>query len=106
MVPLTVNDYPLRADILYYHGARMQGSQMMDAYRQLQDANFATLYAATSVHEDFAESFASYVHAVMLKQPPRIRIFKNSTLLLQFDGYWQAGRSAAKRQLLEQLLGS
>ena len=79
---------------------------MAEAYAQLQDANFATLYAATSVHEDFAESFASYVHAVMLGQPQRIRIFQGSTLLLQFDGYWNAPRSAAKRQLLEQLLGS
>ena len=106
VVPLPANDFPLRADIAYYQAPRLAASQMRDAYAQLQGANFATLYAATSMHEDFAESFASYVHAVMLRQPQCIRIFHDSTVLLQFDGYWEAGRSAAKRQLLESLLGS
>ena len=105
VVPLAENDFALRADIVYYHGARMQGSQMTHAYRQLQGANFATLYAATSVHEDFAESFASYVHAVMLGKPQAIRIEKDGALLLQFDGYWDGQRSAAKRALLARLLG-
>ena len=105
VVPLAENDFALRGDIVYYHGARMQGSQMAHAYRQLQGANFATLYAATSVHEDFAESFASYVHAVMLGKPQAIRIEHDGALLLQFDGYWDAPRSAAKRALLARLLG-
>lgn len=105
VVPLLENDFQLRPDIVYYHGARMQGSQMAHAYRQLQGANFATLYAATSVHEDFAESFASYVHVVMLGKPQAIRIEKDSQLLLQFDGYWEAPRSADKRALLARLLG-
>ncbi|MGK5078160.1 hypothetical protein [Janthinobacterium sp. HLX7-2] len=105
VVPLPENDFALRADISYYQAPRLAASQMHAAYAQLQGANFATLYAATSMHEDFAESFASYVHAVMLDQPLRIRIFHHSALLLQYDGYWDAPRSAAKRYLLEQLLG-
>ena len=63
-MPLPENDFPLRADIAYYQAPRLAASQMRDAYAQLQGANFATLYAATSMHEDFAESFASYVHAM------------------------------------------
>ena len=105
VLPLPENDFPLRADIAYYQAPRLAASQMREAYAQLQEANFATLYAATSMHEDFAESFASYVHAVMLRQPQRIRIFHDGSLLLQFDGYWEAARSASKRRLLEQLLG-
>ena len=105
VVPLLENDFPLRPDIVYYHGARLAASQMAHAYHQLQGANFATLYAATSVHEDFAESFASYVHAVMQGKPQAIRIEKDGALLLQFDGYWDAPRSAGKRALLERLLG-
>ena len=105
VVPLAQNAFALRGDIVYYHGARMQGSQMAQAYAQLQGANFATLYAATSVHEDFAESFASYVHAVMLGKPQTIRIEHDGALLLRFDGYWESPRSAAKRALLERLLG-
>ena len=104
VLPLPENDFPLRADISYYQAPRLAASQMHAAYAQLQGANFATLYAATSMHEDFAESFASYVHAVMLQQPLCIRIFHGDALLLQFDRYWEAGRSAAKRRLLEQLL--
>ena len=105
VVPLLENDFPLRPDIVYYHGARLAASQMAHAYHQLQGANFATLYAATSVHEDFAESFASYVHAVMLGKPQAIRIEHDGVLLLQFEGYWESPRSAAKRALLARLLG-
>ena len=105
VVPLAENDFPLRPDIVYYHGARLAASQMTDAYRQLQGANFATLYAATSAHEDFAESFASYVHAVLLGKPQAIRIERDGELLLQFGGYWESPRSAGKRALLERLLG-
>ena len=106
VVPLPENDFPLRGDIAYYQAPRLAASQMPDAYAQLRSANFATLYAATSMHEDFAESFASYVHAIMLGKPQCIRIHRDGKLLLQFDNYWEAGRSAAKRRLLEQLLGS
>lgn len=106
VVPLPENDFPLRADISYYQAPRLAAGQMHAAYAQLQGANFATLYAATSMHEDFAESFASYVHAVMLDQPLCIRIFHGEVLLLQFDGYWNAPRSLAKRQVLEKLLGT
>lgn len=105
VVPLPGNDFSLRADVVYYQAPRLAASQMRDAYAQLQGTNFATLYAATSMHEDFAESFASYVHAVMLGQPQHIRIFHNNALLLQFDGYWKTERSTAKRRLLKQLLG-
>ena len=104
VVPLADNEFALRGEIVYYHGARLAGSQMAHAYAQLEQTNFATLYAATSVHEDFAESFASYVHAVMLGKPQAIRIEKDGALLLQFDGYWAAPRSAAKRALLARLL--
>ena len=104
-MPLPGNDFSLRADVVYYQAPRLAASQMRDAYAQLQGTNFATLYAATSMHEDFAESFASYVHAVMLGQPQHIRIFHNNALLLQFDGYWKTERSTAKRRLLKQLLG-
>ena len=106
VIPLPENDFPLRGDIAYYQAPRLAASQMQDAYAQLRSANFATLYAATSMHEDFAESFASYVHAIMLGKPQCIRIHRDGKLLLQFDNYWEAGRSAAKRRLLEQLLGS
>lgn len=105
VLPLAQNEFALRSDIVYYHGARLAGSQMAEAYAQLQDANFATLYAATSVHEDFAESFASYVHAVMLGKPQSIRIERDGVPPLRFDGYWDAPRSAAKRALLARLLG-
>ncbi len=104
VVPLADNEFALRGEIVYYHGARLAGSQMARAYAQLEQTNFATLYAATSVHEDFAESFASYVHAVMLGKPQAIRIEKDGALLLQFDRYWEAPRSAAKRALLARLL--
>jgi len=59
------------------------------------------------MHEDFAESFASYVHAIMLASRSAFA-FTAMQLLLQFDNYWEAGAQrgqapaagAAARQLI------
>ena len=98
--------FPLRKNIVYYFGAKLNGGQMADAYRQLEATNFPTLYAATSPGDDFAESFVSYVHTVMMKRPLEIRLYRDGQIAKTYQSCWEEKRCAAKRKFLEGLLKS
>ena len=97
--------FPLRREVVYYFGARLGANQMNETYTQLAATNFPTLYAATRPGDDFAESFVSYVHTVMMKRPWEIRLFHNNQLVRTIPACWEEKRCAEKRRLLEDFLG-
>ena len=68
------NIFPLRAKIHFYYGkdSKFVDKKKTELYRQLQKTDFVSLYASTNVRDDFAESFAHYVHEVMLHKPYKI----------------------------------
>lgn len=98
--------FPLRKDIVYYFGARLNADQMSLVYEQLEETSFPTLYAATSPEDDFAESFVSYVHTVMLKRPMEIRIYRDGQIAKVYASCWEEERCAAKRKFLDDFLES
>lgn len=98
--------WPDRSRVRYYFGAQLGGKDMLPAYRWLQSTNFPSLYAATHPGDDFAESFASYVHAVLLRRPWEVRIFEGERLALTLPACWNQPRCAEKRRVLESLLAS
>jgi hypothetical protein len=73
-------------------------------YRQLEETNFPTLYAATSLWEDFAESFANYLHVVRQGKPYEIRIRDAGIPDAVFTSCWDETRCRAKRLFLEKWL--
>lgn len=94
-----------RIEVVYYFGAKLAGSAMLPVYEQLELTNFPTLYAATRPGDDFAESFASYVHTVMMQRPWQIRIHQHGKLVRSVGACWQEKRCEPKRRLLERFLG-
>ncbi|MGE0356963.1 MAG: hypothetical protein AB7P08_08615 [Burkholderiales bacterium] len=96
--------FPLRRSVVYYLGAKLAARDMPGAYASLARTNFPTLYAATSPGDDFAESFASYVHTVLLKRPWEVSILRDGVPVRRYRTCWQEARCAAKRRLLEALL--
>lgn len=96
--------FPLRKDVVYYFGPLLNADQMVTVYEQLKETKFPTLYAATSPADDFAESFVSYVHTVMLKRPLEIRIYRDGVIAKTYASCWEETRCAAKREFLEKLL--
>lgn len=98
--------FPLRKKVVYYFGAKLNGDQMTPAYDQLEATNFPTLYAATSPGDDFAESFVSYVHTVMMKRPLEIRIYRDGQIEKTYQSCWEEKRCATKRKFLEEFLKS
>ncbi len=96
--------FETRPRVVYYADAMLRGSQMQAVYSQLAATNFATLYAATSPGDDFAEAFASYVHTVLMRKPLQIEIRHAGQDVMRFTSCWAQARCAAKRAILEQLL--
>ena len=96
--------FALRRSVVYYFGARLAASDAIAVYRGLEKTGFPTLYAATSPGDDFAESFASYVHTVLMKRPWEIRILHNGKVAMTYGSCWEEERCAQKRAILENLL--
>ena len=96
--------FPQRTDVVYYFGAKLAATEMAGVYDRLEKTNFPSLYAATRPGDDFAESFASYVHVVLMKRPWLITISRGSDVVKTFKACWDEARCAGKRGILEQLL--
>ena len=75
-------------------------------YDELEGTNFPTLYASTHPADDWAESFAGYVHSVLLGKPFEIRIYRGKKLIKAYGSCWEAPRCAEKRKYIERFLGT
>ncbi len=95
-----------RASVVYYLGAKLRASDMLETYRELEATNFPTLYAATHPADDFAEAFANYVHVVLMKKPFTIEIRERDRIAKIYGACWEEARCRAKRRVLEQLLAA
>ena len=92
-----------RVDVVYYFGAKLAQAVSPEVYTQLEQTNFPSLYAATIPADDFAESFVTYVHQILMGKPFEIRIDKQGQQLTDFRGCWGAARCAAKQSMIAQL---
>jgi len=76
-------------------------AQAGSIYRGLTWTNFPTLPAASSLWEDFAESFANYLHVVRGKRPYEVRIRDTDVPDAVFSSCWNEHRCKTKRAFLE-----
>lgn len=96
--------FPQRLNTVYYLGARLSAAEMAPTYGNLQNTNFPSLYAATSPGDDFAETFASYVHVVLMRRPWQITITRDGKAVHVYESCWNELRCAKKQKILEQIL--
>jgi hypothetical protein len=101
---LADKDFPQRREVSYYKGYRLDASDMVPVYANLEKTNFPTLYAATQPFDDFAEAFASYVHVVMMRRPWQIVLSQDGQVVKTVNHCWDEPRCAAKRKLLEEIV--
>jgi hypothetical protein len=104
IVSLDEDEFPQRRQLNYYGAAHMPSDALLPAYRALLASRFFSMYAALSPDEDFAESFALYVHTELLQKPYFVRILHGGKLLLQYATQWDESRFADKLALLRGLL--
>ncbi len=95
---------PEAKQVRYYFGAKLPAAQMAATYDHLGRTSFPTLYAATHPADDFAESFANYVHVVMMGKPFEIAILEDGKVVKRYGPCWNEPRCAAKRRILEDFL--
>ena len=96
--------FPQRRNTVYYFGPKLGAFDMVPTYQNLQQTNFPSLYAATHPGDDFAESFASYVHVVMMKRPWEIELQVGEEVMRTVGSCWGEVRCAKKQEVLERLL--
>ncbi|WP_295994320.1 hypothetical protein [Rugamonas sp.] len=104
ILPLDAYDFAARAQLSFYSGPQLAGAQMLPIYQALQRTDFFTLYSCVSAHEDFAESFASYVHMQLLHKPMSVRVLHDGAPVLALNMDWNDARFARKAALLGRLL--
>ncbi|MEO5692847.1 MAG: hypothetical protein ABIQ72_06960 [Usitatibacter sp.] len=102
--PLPGSDFPQRKHVAFYFGAKLKGSQMLETYTSLGKTTFPSLYAATHPGDDFAESFANYVHVVMMGKPFEISIANSGRVVHTYRACWDEPRCKSKRALIEAML--
>jgi len=81
-------------------------SVQIQAYKDLHETDFVSLYGSLDEFEDFAEAYAMYVHVVMQKQPWQFKLRGEGKLLMFVEAPILQDRCAAKRTYFEKLLMS
>ncbi len=92
--PKADQDFPHRDSISLYTTPRLSGDQIPAIYEALNHTDFPTLYAASDVQEDFAESYATYVHSVLLGKPHEVRIYLGEELAAAYEAFWEKSTRA------------
>jgi hypothetical protein len=92
--------FPERKDVIFYGHPKLDGSAIPTVYGRLERTNFVTLYGATNPYDDFAESFVTFVHVVMMGKPYEVRILRKGKVRSVFRSCWGQERCEAKRRIL------
>jgi len=92
-----------RTNVVYYFGAKLNNDQMIGVYDKLEKTDFVTLYAATNPGDDWAESFVTYVHGVLMKKPFQLTIKRNGKVEKTFGLCWGTVRCSKKEAVLSKL---
>ena len=98
--------FPRTKDVSYYVNPKLSAKEMAQIYEQLEKSKFPTLYAATHPGDDWAESFVTYVHSVLMKKPFEIRIKKGDQVVKVFKLCWGQERCAEKEKILSDFVGN
>lgn len=102
-----VTRFPLLSQVAFYRFAKapLTLSAAPQVYDALEQTNFPSLYGTLGVFDDFAESFAIYVHAVLLRRPYQVQVLHNGTPVLTYHSCIALGTCPRKAALVAALLG-
>jgi len=73
-------------------------------YRALGQTDLPSLYGVTNLYDDFAETFAVYVHTRLLGKPYRVDVYENDSLRFTYTSCIVANTCPQKVRALEALL--
>ena len=101
------DDFEKRKSVRYYRfdDAELRSEDIPGVYQSLVRTDFVSLYAATSMYDDFAETYAMYVHVVVQDRPWTLRIMRGSEKVEEIDRPILERRCSAKKEFLDELFG-
>ncbi|MFH1481161.1 MAG: hypothetical protein ABIG67_07825 [Pseudomonadota bacterium] len=99
--------FPLRKEIGYYRFEKspLSSDKILDSYRQLKETDFSSLYAATNMWDDFAETYVIYVHTVLQEKPWKIEIFENNSWVDSFESSLLHEKGRFKKKFMDHFFG-
>jgi hypothetical protein len=99
--------FPLSAKVGYYKfkAASLKSEDIERVYRQFGQSGFVSLYAATNMFDDFAETYAMYVHVVLQRRPWQLRIRQGDRVVMQIDRPILDERCKQKLEYFEKFFG-
>lgn len=98
--------FSTRSRIRYYAPATevLPMSLALKAYSELVRTPYPTLYSSKNVDDDFAESFATYVHTQLMHRPWKIILRSPAAPTRVVESCWSEPRCADKRRFLNAML--
>jgi hypothetical protein len=103
----TEDRFRTRAAVNFYKfaAAKLTSRDIEPVYRQLVESDFVSLFAATNPFDDFAESYAMYVHVVIQGKPWNVQLWKAGSATMDVDRPIFHGRCQLKKQYFDRLFG-
>lgn len=83
--------------------SRLSADRIMSIYNDLEKTDYVSLYGATGIYDDFAETYAMYVHVVLQGRPWNLSVFRDGASMLTIDEPIQKGMCWNKRKYLSTL---
>jgi len=89
-----------RSKVRFYAGEESQitGDKLPGIYADLAKTDFVSLYAATGIYDDFAETYAMYVHVVLQKRPWQLTLLSDGKPVFTMTEPIQQDRCGNKRK--------
>lgn len=77
--------FPTRTEVKYYafENASLSSKAIREIYEKLSRTDFVSLYAATNMYDDFAETYAMYVHVRLQNRPWVLRVLREGKTVLE-----------------------
>jgi len=94
-----------RSKIRFYlfEKAPLSSKEIYETYNQWIKTNFVSLYAATNMYDDFAETYAMFVHVALQKRPWAIRIMKGDRMVREITNTILSKRCMSKKIYLDKV---
>ncbi len=100
VVPAQGQDFPLRSSLALYSAEGLPADVCLEVYDSLSKTNFPTIGSSTNMHEDFAESYATYAHSVLLGKPYEVRV-RHGDEEVFYANFWNTQNGESKSAFFE-----
>jgi len=86
-----------------FQKAPLKSEAIDDIYRKLSRTDFVSLYAATNMYDDFAETYAMYVHVILQNKPWIIRVMRKGKAVREIREPILENRFIKKKEYMDEL---